>query len=119
MSNLWRKISSMGQNDSSRKSEDKQPAAQPGDRVIHRASGGHGVVTAVETIGNVLTLSVECDDGRILRGLDRKEFVFDGDAAYTPPVAPAPKAAASAPATEPMPKMEGEISSEAILEKLS
>jgi hypothetical protein len=86
--------------------------------VMHRASGAHGVVTAVETIGGTLTLSVECTNGRTLRGLDRKEFAFEGEEGYTaPPVQAAPKPVGQA--AEPMPKMEGAISSESILEKLS
>jgi hypothetical protein len=118
MSKLWEKISTMGQNAAPEKPEVKENIAQPGDQVMHRASGAHGVVTAVETIGNVLTLSVECADGRMLRGLDRKEFAFAGEAGYTtPPVRTA--ATAPAHAVEPMPKIEGEISSESILEKLS
>jgi hypothetical protein len=118
MSKLWEKISTLGQNASPEKGEAKETTAQPGDKVMHRASGAHGVVTAVETIGGALTLSVECANGRMLRGLDRKEFAFAGDEAYTPP----PVRAAPAPvgqAAEPMPKMEGQISSESILEKLS
>jgi hypothetical protein len=118
MSKIWDKISTMGQNAAPEKTEAKEIVAQPGDKVMHRASGAHGVVTAVETIGDALTLSVECANGRMLRGLDRKEFAFAGDAAYTAP----PVAVALAPvgqAAEPMPKIEGEISSESILEKLS
>src|ERR1700733_6123437 len=118
MSKLWDKISTAGQNESSEKTEAKQATAQPGDKVMHRASGAHGVVTAVETIGNTLTLSVECANGRMLRGLDRKEFAFAGEEVYTaPPVQAAPKPVGQA--AEPMPKMEGAISSESILEKLS
>jgi len=123
MSKLWEKISTIGQNAPAEKDEVKQQVAQPGDKVMHRASGTHGVVTAVEKIGNVLTLSVETADGRMLRGLDRKEFVFAGEAGYTTPppaktVAGAPGHATANP-VEPMPKIEGEISSESILEKLS
>ena len=76
MSKLWEKISTIGQNSSAVKKEAQQQIAQPGDNVIHQASGARGVITAVETIGGVLTLSVECADGRMLRGLDRKEFIF-------------------------------------------
>jgi hypothetical protein len=118
MSKLWDKISTAGQNASPEKTEAKEAVAQPGDKVMHRASGMHGVVTAVETIGDTLTLSVECANGRMLRGLDRKEFAFEGEAAYVAP----PVQAVAAPvgqAAEPMPKIEGEISSESILEKLS
>ena len=118
MSKLWEKISTMGQNASPEKTESMQTVAQPGDKVMHRASGTHGVVTAVETIGDVLTLTVECVHGRMLRGLDRKEFAFEGEAAYVAP----PVQTVAAPvgqAAEPMPKIEGEISSESILEKLS
>src|SRR5271156_5865835 len=118
MSKLWDKISTIGQNAEPEKPEGKENIAQPGEKVMHRASATHGVVTAVEKIGNVLTLSVECADGRMIRGLDRKEFVFAGEAGYTPP----PVQAAAAPvgqAAEAMPKIEGEISSESILEKLS
>jgi hypothetical protein len=118
MSKLWEKISTLGQNASPEKGETKETTAQPGDKVMHRTSGAHGVVTAVETIGGALTLSVECANGRVLRGLDRKEFAFAGDEAYSPP----PVQAAPAPvgqAAEPMPKMEGQISNESILEKLS
>jgi hypothetical protein len=118
MSKLWQKISTIGHNASPEKTEAKENIAQPGDKVMHRSSGVHGVVTAVETIGEVLTLSVECADGRMLRGLDRKEFAFAGEEAYTPP----PVQTVAAPvgqAAEPMPKIEGEISSESILEKLS
>jgi hypothetical protein len=118
MSKLWEKISTIGQNAAPEKGETKETIAQPGDKVMHRTSGAHGVVTAVETIGGALTLSVECANGRMLRGLDRKEFAFAGDEAYTPP----PVQAAPAPvgqAAESMPKMEGQISSESILEKLS
>jgi hypothetical protein len=118
MSKLWDKISTAGQNESSEKTEAKEAVAQPGDKVMHRASGMHGVVAAVETIGDTLTLSVECANGRMLRGLDRKEFAFAGDEAYTAP--PVPVAAAPVgQAAEPMPKIEGEISGESILEKLS
>jgi hypothetical protein len=118
MSKLWEKISTKGQNAAAEKPQAKESIAQPGDKVMHRASGTHGVVTAVEKIGAVLTLSVECADGRMIRGLDRKEFVFAGDEAYTAP--PLPVAAAPVgQAAEPMPKIEGEISSESILEKLS
>jgi len=118
MSKLWEKISTKGQNAAPEEPEVKESIAQPGDKVMHRASGMHGVVAAVETIGNVLTLSVECADGRMIRGLDRKEFAFAGEAGYTtPPVqVAAPPVGAAA---EPMPKIEGEISSESILEKLS
>lgn len=119
MSKLWEKLSTIGGNASPEKSEAKETIAQPGDKVMHRASGAHGVVTAVETIGDTLTLSVECANGRMIRGLDRKEFAFAGEAGYAAPpvqtVAPAPVGQAA----EPMPKMEGEISSESILEKLS
>jgi hypothetical protein len=118
MSRLWQKISTMGQDASPEKPEAKKIIAKSGDKVMHRSSGAHGVVTAVETIGDVLTLSVECADGRMLRGLDRKEFAFAGDEAYTAP----PVQAAAAPvgqSAEPMPKMEGKISTESILEKLS
>ncbi len=122
MSKLWDKISTAGQNASPEKAEAKEAVAQPGDKAMHRASGMHGVVTAVEKIGNVLTLSVECADGRMIRGLDRKEFVFAGEAGYTEPVvrtiAAGPGHAGANP-VEPMPKIEGEISSESILEKLS
>jgi hypothetical protein len=117
MSNLWRKISAIGQNESAQKTEIEKQPVKPGDRVIHQASGAHGIVTAVETIGNVLTLSVECTDGRNLRGLDRKEFILAGEEGFTTP--PPHQTAAPAPKTEPMPKLEGEISSESILEKLS
>jgi hypothetical protein len=118
MSKLWDKISTMGQNAAPEKTDAKENVAQPGDKVMHRASGAHGVVTAVETIGDTLTLSVECAHGRMLRGLDRKEFAFEGEAGYTTP----PVQTVAAPvgqAAEPMPKIEGEISSESILEKLS
>lgn len=118
MSKLWEKISAIGQNAAPEKLEVKENIAQPGDKVMHRASGTHGVVTAVETIGNVLTLSVECADGRMIRGLDRKEFVFAGETGYTDP----PVKTVAAPvgqAAEAMPKIEGEISTESILEKLS
>jgi hypothetical protein len=118
MSKLWDKISTIGGNAAPEKSEVREAIAQPGDKVMHRASGAHGVVAAVETIGGTLTLSVECSNGRMLRGLDRKEFAFVGDEAYTAPAvqaAPAPVGQAA----EPMPKMEGAISSESILEKLS
>jgi hypothetical protein len=119
MSKLWQKISTMGQDASPEKPEAKKIIAKSGDKVMHRSSGAHGVVTAIETIGDVLTLSVECTDGRMLRGLDRKEFAFPGEEAYTTPP-PAPTAAAAhAHAAEPMPKIEGEISTESILEKLS
>jgi hypothetical protein len=118
MGKLWDKISTMGQNASPEKPEAKENIAQPGDKAMHRGSGAHGVVTAVETIGGVLTLSVECADGRLIRGLDRQEFAFAGDEAYKAP----PVQVAAAPvgqAAEPMPRIEGEISSESILEKLS
>ncbi len=118
MSKLWEKISTIGGNASPEKSEKKDAIAQPGDKVMHRASGAHGVVTAVETIGDTLTLSVECTNGRMLRGLDRKEFAFEGEAAYVAPPVQAVAAPVGA-AAEPMPKIEGEISSESILEKLS
>ena len=78
MSKLWEKISTIGGNVPPEKSESKEAVAQPGDKVMHRASGAHGVVTAVETIGGTPTLSVECANGRMLRGLDRKEFAFAG-----------------------------------------
>jgi hypothetical protein len=120
MSKLWEKISTMGQNAAPEKIEAKENVALPGHKVMHRASGAHGVVTAVEKIGNVLTLSVECADGRMIRGLDRKEFAFAGEAGYTtPPVRTAAAGPADANPVEPMPKIEGEISSESILEKLS
>lgn len=118
MSKLWEKISTIGGNVPPEKSESKEAVAQPGDKVMHRASGAHGVVTVVETIGGTPTLSVECANGRMLRGLDRKEFAFAGEEGYTAP----PVQAAAAPvgqAAEPMPKMEGEISGESLLEKLS
>jgi hypothetical protein len=118
MSKLWEKISTIGQNAVPEKGETKETVAQPGDKVMHRASGAHGVVTAVETIGDTPTLSVECANGRMLRGLDRKEFAFAGEEGYTaPPVQAVAKPVGQA--AEPMPKMEGEISSESILEKLS
>jgi hypothetical protein len=118
MSKLWEKISAIGQNPTPEKGEAKEATAQTGDKVMHRASGAHGVVTAVETIGDTLTLSVECANGRMLRGLDRKEFAFAGEEGYTaPPVQAVAKPVGQA--AEPMPKMEGTISSESILEKLS
>jgi hypothetical protein len=74
----------------------------------------------VETIGDTLTLSVECTNGRMLRGLDRKEFAFAGEPGYTePPVRTVATVAPVGQAAEAMPKIEGEISSESILEKLS
>jgi hypothetical protein len=118
MSKLWQKISTIGQTPAPDKSAPQENLARPGDKVMHRASGTHGVVTAVETIGNVLTLSVECADGRMLRGLDRKEFAFAGEDSYTAPPAPT-VAAPVGQAAEPMPKIEGKISTESILEKLS
>jgi hypothetical protein len=54
----------------------------------------------------------------MIRGLDRKEFAFAGEAGYTAP----PVRTVAAPvgqAAEAMPKIEGEISTESILEKLS
>jgi hypothetical protein len=118
MSKLWKKISTIGQNASGEAGEAKETVAQPGDKVMHRASGIHGVVTAVETIGDTLTLTVECANGRMLRGLDRKEFAFAGEEGYSaPPVQVVAKPVGQA--AEPMPKMEGAISSESILEKLS
>jgi hypothetical protein len=118
MSKLWDKISTAGPSASPEKTDAKEAVAQPGDKVMHRASGMHGAVTAVETIGGTLTLSVECANGRMLRGLDRKEFAFEGEAAYVAP--PVQKVAAPVgQAAEPMPKIEGEISGESILEKLS
>ena len=119
MSKLWDKISTAGQNASPEKTEAKEAVAQPGDNVMHLASGMHGVVAAVETIGDTLTLSVECANGRMLRGLDRKEFAFEGEAAYVAPPVQTVVAAPVGQAAEPMPKIEGEISSESILEKLS
>jgi len=118
MSKIWEKISTIGQNAPPEKTESKEAVAQPGDKVMHRASGTHGVVTAVETIGDTLTLSVECANGRMLRGLDRKEFAFAGEPGYIVPPVQAVAAPVGA-AAEPMPKIEGEISSESILEKLS
>jgi hypothetical protein len=118
MSKLWDKISTMGENAAPEKIEAKEVVAKPGDKVMHRASGAHGVVTAVETIGDTLTLSVECANGRMLRGLDRKEFAFAGEAGYVAPRVQT-VAAPVGQAAEPMPKIEGEISSESILEKLS
>jgi|SRR5580700_4025120 hypothetical protein len=118
MSKLWEKISTIGGNASPEKSEAKEAIAQPGDKVTHRSSGTHGVVTAVETIGGTLTLSVECANGRMLRGLDRKEFAIAGEEGYTAPLVQA-VAKPVGQAAEPMPKMDGEISSESILEKLS
>jgi len=118
MSKLWEKISTIGRAPAPEKTSPQEKIAQPGDKVMHRSSRTHGVVTAVETIGNVLTLSVECANGRMLRGLDCKEFAFAGDEAYTPPPAP-PVAAPVGQAAEAMPKIEGEISTESILEKLS
>jgi len=118
MSKLWDKISTRGQNAAPEKPEVKENIAQPGDKVMHRASGTHGVVTAVETIGDTLTLTVECANGRMLRGLDRKEFAFAGEPGYVAPPVQAVAAPVGA-AAEPMPKIEGEISSESILEKLS
>jgi hypothetical protein len=118
MSKIWEKISTIGQNAPPEKTESKEAVAQPGDKVMHRASGTHGVVTAVETIGDTLTLSVECANGRMLRGLDRKEFAFAGEPGYIAPPVQAVAAPVGA-AAEPMPKIEGEISSESILEKLS
>jgi hypothetical protein len=118
MSKLWEKISTIGGNASPEKSEAKEAIARPGDKVMHRASGTHGVVTAVETIGDTLTLSVECTNGRMLRGLDRKEFAVAGEDGYTaPPVQAVAKPVGQA--AEAMPKMEGEISGESLLEKLS
>jgi hypothetical protein len=118
MTKLWEKIATIGQNAAPEKGEAKEAVAQTGEKVMHRASGAHGVVTAVETIGDTLTLSVECANGRMLRGLDRKEFVFAGEEGYVaPPAQAAPKPVGQA--AEPMPKMEGAISSESILEKLS
>ena len=119
MSKLWEKISTLGQNASPEQTESKETVALPGDKVMHRASGTHGVVTAVETIGDVLTLTVECAHGRMLRGLGRKEFAFEGEAAYVAPPVQTVVAAPVGQAAEPMPKIEGEISSESILEKLS
>jgi hypothetical protein len=50
--------------------------------------------------------------------LDRKEFAFAGEPGYVAPPVQAVAAPVGA-AAEPMPKIEGEISSESILEKLS
>jgi hypothetical protein len=119
MSKIWEKISTIGQHAPPETTESKEAVAQPGDKVMHRASGAHGVVTAVETIGDALTVSVECANGRMLRGLDRKEFAFAGEAGYTAPPVQAVAAAPVGQAAEPMPKIEGEISSESIVEKLS
>jgi hypothetical protein len=71
-----------------------------------------------QTLGEDLDYRAERANGRMLRGLDRKEFAFEGEEGYTaPPVQAAPKPVGQA--AEPMPKMEGAISSESILEKLS
>ena len=103
MSKLWEKISTIGQNVPPEKTESKEAIAQTGDKVMHRASGTHGVVTAVETIGDTLTLSVECANGRMLRGLDRKEFAFAGEPGYVAPPVQAVAAPVGA-AAEPMPR---------------
>jgi hypothetical protein len=125
MNTLWQKIKAPSQNLALKKSSDSEDAhiPKPGDSVLH-SSGAHGVVTAVETIGNVQTLSIECADGRKLRGLDRREFTLAGPAVIAAPVAQ-PVAAVAAPAApipvaEPMPKIEGDgISPESILDELA
>ena len=118
MSKLWEKISTIGRTPAPEKTSPQEKIAQPGDKVMHRSSRTHGVVTAVETIGNVLTLSVECANGRMLRGLDCKEFAFRGRRSLHS-AARATVAAPVGQAAEAMPKIEGEISTESILEKLS
>jgi hypothetical protein len=125
MNTLWQKIKAPAQNLALKKTSDGEDAhiPKPGDSVLH-SSGAHGVVTAVETIGNVQTLSIECADGRKLRGLDRREFTLAGPAVIAAPVAqPAAAVAAPAapiPAAEPMPKIEGDgISPESILDELA
>jgi hypothetical protein len=125
MNTLWQKIKAPSQSLALKKSSDSEDAhiPKPGDSVLH-SSGAHGVVTAVETIGNVQTLSIECADGRKLRGLDRREFTLAGPAMIAAPVAqPAAAVAAPAapiPAAEPMPKIEGDgISPESILDELA
>lgn len=127
MNTLWQKIKAPSQNLALKKSSDSEDAhiPKPGDSVLH-SSGAHGVVTAVETIGNVQTLSIECADGRKLRGLDRREFTLAGPAMIAAPVAQPAAAdavaapAAPSPAAEPMPKIEGDgISPESILDELA
>src|ERR1700679_3647818 len=124
MSTLWQKIKAPSQNLALNKTGESDDAQvpKPGDCVLH-SSGAHGVVTAVETIGNVQTLSIECADGRKLRGLDRREFTPAGPMVFAPPVAqPAAVAtlAAPIPDAEPMPKMEGDgISPDSILDELA
>ena len=125
MNTLWQKIKAPSQNLALKKTSDSEDAhiPKPGDSVLH-SSGAHGVVTAVETIGNVQTLSIECADGRKLRGLDRREFTLAGPIA-TPVAQPASADAVAAPAApspaaEPMPKIEGDgISPESILDELA
>jgi hypothetical protein len=125
MNTLWQKIKAPSQNLALKKTSDSENAhiPKPGDSVLH-SSGAHGVVTAVETIGNVQTLSIECADGRKLRGLDRREFTLASpEVIPTPVVLPAAAVAAPVaptPVAEPMPKIEGDgISPESILDELA
>jgi hypothetical protein len=125
MNTLWQKIKAPSQNLALKKTSDSEGAhiPKPGDSVLH-SSGARGVVTAVETIGNVQTLSIECADGRKLRGLDRREFTLAGPEVIVPSV-PQPAAVVAAPsaptpAAEPMPKIEGDgISPDSILDELA
>ena len=127
MNTLWQKIKAPAQNLGLKKTSDGDDAniPKPGDSVLH-SSGAHGVVTAVETIGNVQTLSIECEDGRKLRGLDRREFTPASPVVLPPPVVqPAVAVEVAAPAApipvaEPMPKIEGDgISPDSILDELA
>jgi len=120
MSTLWQKIKAPSQRLALKKTGESDGAhiPKPGDSVLH-SSGAHGVVTAVETIGNVQTLSIECPDGRKLRGLDRGEFTLASPVVIAPAVA-VTTPAVPIPVAEPMPKIEGDgISPESILDELA
>jgi hypothetical protein len=119
MNSLWQKITTPAQNLTPNKAAEKAYVPKPGDNVLH-SSGANGVVTAVETIGNVQTLSIECAGGRKLRGLDRREFTLASAEVMAASAAQPAAACAPVPAAEPMPKIEGDgISPESILDELA
>jgi hypothetical protein len=63
-------------NDLTQKKNDSRGEVHVGDKVIHKVSNQLGVVTAVETIGAMLTLSVDLASGRKMRGVARSEFML-------------------------------------------
>lgn len=98
----------------------KKYVPKVGDKVIHNGSQQRGRVVAVETIGGTLTLAVEFLNGRKCSGLSRLEFTLANNEVFAPvsKVDVVERFNTTLPAPE-MPKLEGTISTESILEELS